>query len=99
MKLITGIKLFKLNERGIEEARSKVKKKEEVKKRFACIGTVDLASKVNVTVFILMKTVIFICRGRSAGIANVGTDRDRKRQTGTDRDKQGHTGTYKDRQG
>ena len=59
----------------------------------------DFASKVNVTMFILMKTVIFICRGRNAGIANIETYRDRQGQTGTNRDKQGQTRTDKDRQG
>ena len=57
------------------------------------------ASKVNVTMFILMKTVIIVCRGRNAGIENVETYRDRQGQTGTDKDKQGHTGTDRDRQG
>ena len=33
-----------------------------------------------------MNTVIFICRGRHEGIANVETIRDRQGQTGTDRD-------------
>ena len=53
------------------------------------------ARKVNVT----MKTVIFICRGRHEGIANVETYRDRQGQTGTDRDRQGQAGTNMDRQG
>ena len=67
-----------------------MKSKEEVKKtRFACVGTVVLAKKVNVTMFILIKTVIFICRGRHEGIENVETYRDRQRQTRTDRDNQG----------
>ena len=44
-------------------------------------------------------TVIFICRGRNAGIPNVETDRDIKVQTRTDRDSQGQTGTDKDKQG
>ena len=56
---IGRIELFRLNERVIEEARCKVKKK--LKTRFACIGTVPFARKVNVDLFILMKTVIFIC--------------------------------------
>ena len=30
---------------------------------FACIETVAFARKVNVTMFILMKIIIFICRG------------------------------------
>ena len=41
-----------------------MKSKEEVKTRFACIGTVPFAGKVNVTMSILMKTVRFICRDR-----------------------------------
>ena len=57
------------------------------------------ARKVNVTMFILMKTVIFICKARHAGIANVETYRDRQGQTGTDRDRQGQTRTSRDRQG
>ena len=40
------------------------------KTRFACIETATFARKVKVTIFILMKTVIFICRGRHEGIAN-----------------------------
>ena len=39
--------------------------------RFACIGTVTFASKVNVT-------VIIMCRGENAGISNVETYRDRQ---------------------
>ena len=57
------------------------------------------ARKVNVTMFILMKTVIFICRGRHEGIANVETFRDIQGQTRTDRDRQGQAGTSIDRQG
>ena len=97
MILITRIELFGLNERDIEEARGKVKKK--VKTWFACIGTVAFARKVNVTMFILMKTGIFICRGRHEGIANVETYRDRQGQTMTDRDKQGQTRTSRDKHG
>ena len=47
-----------------------------------------LARKVNVTMFILMKTVIFICRGKHEVISNVDTYRDRQGQTRTDRDRQ-----------
>ena len=97
MIFITRIKLFGLNERAIEEARWKVKK--EIETRFACIETVPFARKVNVTMLILMKTVIFICRGRHEGIASVETYRDRQGQTRTDRDIQGQTGTDRDRQG
>ena len=57
------------------------------------------ARKVNVTMFILMKTVIFICRGRHEGIANVETYRDRQGQTRTDRDRQGQTRTSRDKHG
>ena len=51
--------------------------------------------------FILMKTVIFICRNRHEGIANVetGTGTDRNRQTGTYSDRQGQAVTSLDRQG
>ena len=48
--------------------------------------------------FILIKTVIFICRGRHKGIANVETYRDRQGQTGTYRDRQGQAGTSMERQ-
>ena len=78
-------------------------RKQEVKKklktRFACIGTLAFARKVNVTMFILMKTIIFICKGRHKGIANVETYRDGQGQTRTDRDGQGQTGTEKDKHG
>ena len=57
------------------------------------------ARKVNVTMFILMKTVIFICRGRHEGMANVETYRDRQLQTRTDRDRQGQTRTSRDKHG
>ena len=64
-----------------------MKSKEEVKNKGACIGTVPFAKKVNVTMLILIKTVILICRGRLEGIANVETYRDRQEQTGTYQDK------------
>ena len=73
--------------------------KQDDKWRFACIGTVVFARKVNLTMLILMKTFIFICRGRHEGIANVETDRNRQGQTGIDKDKQGHARTVRDRQG
>ena len=86
-----------------------MKSKGEVKTRFACIGTVALARKVIETMFILMKNVKFICRGRHEGRANVETyrdiqgqtrtDRDRQRQTRTIRHKHGQTGTCRDKQG
>ena len=88
------IRLFGLNGRAIREARWKVKKKFQT-----CIGRVALARKVNVTMFILMKTFIFICRGRHEGMANVETYRDRQLQTRTDRDRQGQTRTSKDKHG
>ena len=44
------------------------------------------ARKVNVTMFILMKTVMFICRGGHEGIANLEAYRDIQGQTGIDRD-------------
>ena len=63
----------------------------------------------NVTIFILMKTVIFICRGRHEDIENVKIYRERQGQTRTDRDilgqirtsrdKHGQTGTSRDKQG
>ena len=92
-----------------ELLRSKIKVKKKLKTRFVCIGTVAYARKVNVTMFIMMKTVIFICRGRHEGITNeekyrdiqgqTRTDRDRQGQTMTCRDRQGHTRTSKDKQG
>ena len=65
MRFITQIELFRWNERVIEESRSKVKKKEELKIRLAFNGTVAFAIKVDLTMFILMKTVPFICRGET----------------------------------
>ena len=67
--------------RSIVEARSKIKKK--LKTRFPCIETVAFARKVNVTMFILMNTGIFIFMGRHGGIQG---------QTRTYRDRQGHQG-------
>ena len=55
--------------------------------------------KVNVTKVILMKIVIFICRGKHEGIANVETDRDRQGQTRTDKDRQGQTRIIRDKHG
>ena len=69
-----------------------------LKIRFPCNEIVVSARKVNVTMFILMKTVIFICMGRYEGIANLETYRDRQGQTRTDRDRQGRTGKDRDRQ-
>ena len=57
------------------------------------------ALKVNVTMFILMKTVKFICRGRPEGMENVETYRDRQGHTRTDRNIQGQTGTSRDKHG
>ena len=94
---ITKEELFGLNERVIEEARWRVKKK--LKTRFACIRKVPFARNVDVTMFRLMKTFIFICRGRHEGTSNVETYRDRQGQTGTDKARQGHTGTDKDKKG
>ena len=70
-----------------------------LKTRFVFNGTVAFARKVNVTMFILMKTVIFICRGRHECIANVEIYRDRQGQKATDKDRQGQTGTDRGRQG
>ena len=55
-------------------------------------------SIVNLTMFILMKTVMFFCRGRNSGRANVETYRDKQGQKRTHRDRQGRTGTGRDRQ-
>ena len=60
----------------------------KLKTRFAYIGTVALARRVNVIMFILMKTFQFICRRKHEGIANVETYRDRQGQTGTEKVKQ-----------
>ena len=70
--------------------RSKVKKTEELKHKvwFACIGKVALAGKVIVTMFKLMNTVLIICRGRNANMADVEIYTDRQGQTGTDKDRQ-----------
>ena len=58
-----------------------------------------LERKVNVTMFILMKTIIFICKGGKEVIANIEPYRDRQVQTGTDRDRQGKAGTSRDKHG
>ena len=91
---ITRIELFGWHERVIEEAIGKVKKK--FKTRFACIGTGAFAWKVNVITFILMKTVIFICRGRECRYSKC---RDIQGQPGTYKDSQGQTRTSKNKQG
>ena len=87
---ITIIELF-----GLNEARRKVQKK--LKTKFACIGTVTFARKVNVTMFILMKIDIFICRDKHEGIANVESYRDIQGQTMTDKDNQGNAWTDRDK--
>ena len=69
---------FGLYERVLKKVRSKVKKNKEVKIRLEFIGTVAFTSKVNVTMLILMKTVIFNCMGRNADIANVETYMDKQ---------------------
>ena len=61
--------------------------------------TTAFTSNVNVTIFILRKTVIFIFRGSNAGKANVVTYRDKQGQTRTHRDRQGETRTVRDGQG
>ena len=70
-------------------------------KEFACIGTVSVAfaRKVSPPIFIGMKTVIFICRGRRECNENVETYRGSQGQTRTDRDRQGHTRTSRDKHG
>ena len=70
-----------------------MKSEEEVKTRFACIGTAAFSRKVKVTMIILMKTVIFICRGRYSKC------RDIQEQTGTDKNRQGQTRISKDKHG
>ena len=90
MKCITKMKIV------IEEAQSKLKKKEEVKIGFAFIGTLAFASTVNVTMFILMKTVIIICRGIYTGITNVETYREKQVQKRTDNDTKGLKKTDKE---
>ena len=57
------------------------------------------AREVSITMFIVMKTVVFICRGRHEGIANVETYRDRQGKTRADKDIQGQTGREKKKQG
>ena len=57
------------------------------------------ARKIILTMFILMKPIIFICRGRHEGIANVETYRDIQGQTGTYRDRQGDKRTSRDKHG
>ena len=74
-----------------------MKSKEEVKTMFACAGTVPIERKDNLTLFILMKTVLFICSGRHKEIANVETYRDRQGETRTDRDIQEQTRTSRDK--
>ena len=55
------------------------------------------AKKVNVTMFILMMAVIFICRGIHECISNLETYRERQGQTRTDRARQGQTRTSRDK--
>ena len=83
----------------------KKRRKNKLKIKFACTGTVVFASKVNLTMFILMKTD-FHLQGESCRCSKcrdiqgqTGTDKDKQGQTGTDRDRQGQTWTDKDKQG
>ena len=55
-------------------------------------------SNANITIFILMKIMIFICRGRNAGIENLETYRDKQGQARTHRERQKKTRTGRDRQ-
>ena len=89
-----------MDERVVGKTRSKVKKKQEIQIMFAGFGKVAFTSKVNLTMIILMKTMVFICRGRNAGIANVEgqTGSDRQGQTKTDRDIEGVKGKDRQRQ-
>ena len=57
-----------------------------------CIEPMEFSKKVNETMFILMKTGIFICRGRHEGKENLETYRDIQGETRTDRDRKGQTG-------
>ena len=59
MKFNTKIELFGLFRK--QDPKNKIKKK--LKVRVSFIGTMTFAIKVNVTLLILMKIVIFICRG------------------------------------
>ena len=88
-----------MNERVIEEAISKVKKTDKITHKVSYIGTGDFASKVIVTEFILMKTVLIIFREENAGMANIESYKDRQEQTGTAKERQGRTRTSRDRQG
>ena len=76
-----------------------MKNKEEVKNKVCMHWNSAFCKEVNVTRFILMKTVIFICMGRHEVIAHVETYRDRQGQTKTDRDIQGQTRTSRDKHG
>ena len=76
-----------------------MKNKDKVKNKVCMHWNSGFARKVDVVMFTLMKTVIFICRGRPAGIANVETYRERQGQTRTNRNRQGHTRTSRDKQG
>ena len=49
--------------------------------------------------FILIRTVICISRGRHEGLANVETYRDIQGQARTSRDKHGQTGTDREKEG
>ena len=89
------VELFELNERVLEKARSKERKNKKVKLGLHALKQWLLQVK---SLFILMKTVIFICRGRNAGIANAETYRDKQGHTRTNRDRQGKTRTCRDRQ-
>ena len=58
-----------------------MKSKEEVTNKDCMHWNRAFARKVNLTMLIVMKTVIFISRGRHEGMANVETYRDRQGQT------------------
>ena len=76
-----------------------MKSKEEVEKQglHALEQCLLQGKSMSMSMFILMKTVIFIYRGRHECIANVETYRDRQGQAGTDKDNQGQAWTDRDK--
>ena len=84
-----------MNGKVPEKGRSKVKKYKKVKIRLACLETVAFTS--GMFMFIPRKTMIFICRGINAGIANGETDRDEQGQTRIHIDGQEQAWTDRDR--
>ena len=106
VKYITRIELFGLNERLIEEARSKVKTTEEVKQK-DCMHWNSGFCKQSQCYYVYtdedcnnhlegQKCRYRKCRDTQG---QTGTDKDRQGHTWTDKDTQGQTGTDRDRQG